>query len=106
MRPDEPMSTRPNIPDSFTQLETNFFSLGQEVNYYTNLNELGEDIRYEILVGLRDVALDANLFEEALNTDVMDRSVLRSVSRTSVRGQYRRLANGDSSLTAYKFKNT
>jgi AAA domain, putative AbiEii toxin, Type IV TA system len=104
MEPDEKVAVSPNLPDSFDKLNNTFFSLGQDVNYYTKLNELGEDLRYEILVKLKDVALDEKLFEKALHEHVMGRSILRSVSRTSVRGQYRRLAHGDASLTEYKFK--
>ncbi|MBO3767596.1 ATP-binding protein [Bacillus spizizenii] len=103
---DDDVAVSPSIPDSFDQLESTFFSLGQDVNYYTKLNELGEDIRYKILVALRDVALNEELFEIALHETVMGKSLLRSVTRSSVRGQFRRLANGDASLTPYKFKYT
>ncbi|MGX1196003.1 AAA family ATPase [Metabacillus sp. SLBN-84] len=103
MKPDQTKYVSPNIPDSFPLLGEQFFSLGQDVSYYKNLNELGEDLRFEILGKLKDVALNNSLFNNALDEDVMGRSLLRSVSRTSVRGQFRRLAFGDSSLTPYKF---
>ncbi|MGY6592083.1 MULTISPECIES: AAA family ATPase [Bacillus amyloliquefaciens group] len=105
-RIDDKAAVSPNVPDSFSNLDTNFFSLGQDVNYYNKLNELGENIRYKILVALRDVALNEELFEKALHETVMGKSLLRSITRTSVRGQFRRLANGDASLTKYKFKYT
>jgi predicted ATPase len=103
MEPDDTTYVSPNIADSFKQLGSKFFSLGQDVSYYKKLNELGEDLRFEILGKLKDVALNNTLFEKALVEDVMGRSLLRSVSRISVRGQFRRLAYGDSSLTPYKF---
>jgi predicted ATPase len=103
MEPDESGYVSPDIPNSFKVLGAQFFSLGQDVTYYKNLNELGEDLRFEILAKLKDVALNNSLFEKTLNEGVMGRSLLRSVSRTSVRGQFRRLAHGDSSLTPYKF---
>ncbi|MGK9185335.1 ATP-binding protein [Priestia filamentosa] len=103
MKIDETKAVSPDLPDSFTRLGPGFFSLGQDVSYYTKLNELGEDIRYGILSNLSDVALDENLFEKAFHEDVMGRSLLRFVTRNSVKGQYRRLANGDASLTDYKF---
>ncbi|PAD93615.1 hypothetical protein CHH52_03875 [Shouchella clausii] len=103
MEPNEESCVSPNLPDTFEQIDPRFFSLGQDVSYYKSLNKLGEDLRFEILTKLNDVALNTKLFESALNEDVMGRSLLRSVSRTSVRGQFRRLANGDSSLTPYKF---
>jgi Fe-S cluster assembly ATPase SufC len=103
MEPNEEVYVSPNLLDTFDKLGSQFFSLGQDVSYYKNLNKLGEDLRFEILSKLKDVALNNNLFEKALNEDVMGRSLLRSVSRTSVRGQFNRLANGDSSLTPYVF---
>lgn len=93
----------PNLPDTFTELGPEFFSLGQDVNYYKNLTKLGEDLRFEILAKLKDVALNNTIFDKALNEEVMGRSLLRDVSRASVRGQFRRLAYGDSSLTPYNF---
>ncbi|MGD6780184.1 AAA family ATPase [Sutcliffiella horikoshii] len=103
MEPDEKQYVSPNLTESFKKLDDQFFSLGQDVSYYKNLNKLGEDLRFEILVKLRDVALNNKLFDFFLNEDVMGRSLLRSVSRLSVRGQFNRLAKGDSSLTPYKF---
>lgn len=103
MEPNEESHVSPNLPDTFEQIDSHCFSLGQDVSYYKSLNKLGEDLRFEILTKLNDIALNTKLFESALNEDVMGRSLLRSVSRTSVRGQFRRLANGDSSLTPYKF---
>lgn len=106
MKPHSDHYVKPDIPNSFEELSEGFFSLGQDVTYYSKLNKLGEDVRYKILKRLKDVALDEELFEKALFEDVMSRSLLRGVSRSSVRGQYRRLANGDASLTEYKFKYT
>ena len=94
----------PNIQECFEQLDTTFFSLGQDADYYENLNNLGADIRNEVLYALNDVALDKSLFERAINEPVMKSSLLRYVTPASVRGQYRRLAHGDASLTEYKFK--
>lgn len=94
---------RPVISESFNVLDDEFFSLGQDDSYYEKLNDLGEDIRQKILVGLRDIALDADLFEKALDEDVTGVSLLRSVTRQSVRGQFRRLASGGARLTSYSF---
>lgn len=95
---------RADIPDSFDQLDEIFFSLGQDDSYYVDLNELGPDLRDRILIGLRDIARDGNLFERALNEDVTGLSLLRSVSRSTVKGQYSRLAYGGARLTRYEFQ--
>lgn len=98
-----PKQRRPPIPDEFDTLDESFFSLGQDDSYYEKLNELGTDIRDKVLVSLRDIALNVELFEKALNEEVMGISLLRSVSRTAVRGQFRRIASGGIRLTSYSF---
>ena len=45
-----------SIGNKFEQLGDNFFSLGQSDDYYLILNQLGEKVRDEILVGLNDIA--------------------------------------------------
>src|ERR1700733_469437 len=60
---------RPEIPERFNSLGSDFFSLGQDDSYYTDLNALGDEIRDDVLNSLRDVALDAELFERALSED-------------------------------------
>src|SRR5712671_6017910 len=79
---------RPTIPETFERLGDQFFSLGQDDSYYENLNNLGGEIRDQILAGLRDVALDLTLFDRALPEKVTGVSLLRSVSRSTVRGQF------------------
>lgn len=98
---------RPNIPEEFDELDEQlFFSIGQDVSYYEDLNQLGDDIRQRILHALKDMALLPDIHERAKNEKVTTQSLLRDVRRTSVIGQYRRLANGDANLTAYEFKYT
>lgn len=94
---------RAAIPDTFNELDDRFFSLGQDDSYYVNLNKLGEVIRDEILQGLRDVALDNGIFEKALNENVTGVSLLRSVTRSTVLGQFSRLAKGGARLSHYEF---
>ncbi len=95
-----------DIPAEFESLSDRFFSLGQDDSYYQSLNDLGTDFRDEFLIALRDVARDAELFERALTEDVTGVSLLRSVSDKSVRGQYRRMAQGGARLTTYSFSYT
>jgi predicted ATPase len=97
---------RPTIPEAFDNLDERFFSLGQDDSYYDDLNRLGSAIRDRILQGLRDVALDTDLFDRALNEDVTGTSLLRSVTRSTVIGQFRRMALGGVRLTDYEFSYT
>src|SRR3954454_1963416 len=48
---------RAAIPESFSQLDDVFFSLGQDDSYYEKLNSLGTQARDRVLQGLNDVAL-------------------------------------------------
>jgi hypothetical protein len=86
---------RPELPQEFEALDDRFFSLGQDDSYYAQLNELVPNLRDEILQALRDLPFsDALLFEVAQKERVTHTSLLRSVSRGTVRDQFRRIALG------------
>ncbi len=97
---------RSEIPDQFDQLGEEFFSLGQDDSYYEKLNELGPELRDQVLRGLRDVALDQERFQRSLDEKVTGVSLLRSVTRATVQGQYFRLARGGARLSRYEFAYT
>lgn len=97
---------RPEVPEQFDLLGKEFFSLGQDDSYYEKLNELGPELRDQVLRGLRDVALDQEQFQRALNEKVTGVSLLRSVSRATVQGQFSRLARGGARLSRYEFAYT
>jgi predicted ATPase len=97
---------RPDLPATFEILSEEFFSLGQDDSYYGTLNGLGPEIRDGVLKNLRDVALDLDLFSKTLSEKVTGFSLLRSVTRASVRGQFHRLARGGSRLSRYHFSYT
>jgi predicted ATPase len=94
---------RPGIPDSFDRLDQRFFSLGQDDSYYDTLNQAGEDIRNKVLSGLRDIAVNLELFDQARQEPVTGMSLLRFVTAKTVKGQFHRLANGEARLTPYSF---
>jgi predicted ATPase len=93
---------RPEIPDEFESLDERFFSLGQSDEYYSSLYNLGATGR-KILEGLKDVVIDPELFNRALDERVTDTSLLRSVSESSVKGQFARIMTGGARLTEYQF---
>lgn len=97
---------RPAIPEQFEVLDDRFFSLGQDDSYYEQLNELGPDLRDMVLRSLRDVALDHELFERALEEKVTGVSLLRSVTRATVQGQFARMSMGGARLSEYEFSYT
>jgi predicted ATPase len=97
---------RADIPKEFDSLGEEFFSLGQDDSYYEKLNELGPELRDQVLRGLRDMALDQDLFQRALDEKVTGVSLLRSVTRSTVQGQFSRLARGGARLSRYEFEYT
>ncbi|MEQ9263130.1 MAG: AAA family ATPase [Owenweeksia sp.] len=96
----------PTLPSDFDSLDSDFFSLGQDVSYYENLNRLGDEIREKVLTGLNDIAFNAELYSRFGRLPITRRSLLRDVTTMSVEGQYRRLALGNSSLSTYDFSYT
>ncbi len=99
-------SKRPNLPPIFVQLAKEFFVLGQDVEYYETIKDFGDEIRENIHTGLNDIAFDEGNYESAIDERVTTNSLMRSVSQRSVKGQFRRLAQGDATLTNYSFTYT
>ncbi|MGZ8846977.1 MAG: AAA family ATPase [Pyrinomonadaceae bacterium] len=94
------------IPDQFSQLPDTHFSLGQDESYYTVIAELSDDLRDRILEGLHDLVADSELWKRARQEEVILQSLLRSVKRRSVEGQFRRILAGGARLTPYSLKYT
>ncbi len=90
--------------DSFDELKEDFFSVGVDDEYYEKLNELGEIVRDKVLLALKDISRDSDLFGRAINEEVTKVSFLRNLSEKTITGQFRRLATGGTRLTSYHFK--
>ncbi|WP_024756059.1 AAA family ATPase [Streptomyces exfoliatus] len=88
-----------------------WISLGQDDVYYERLAELGHQAAGEILVGLGDVTVlgddptsgEPKLLALSKSSPVAAISLMRSVSLSTVIGQYRRITTGGPRLTRYKF---
>jgi predicted ATPase len=93
---------RTSLPRRFEALESGFFSLGTDESYYATLrDEFDDETRLAIFSGLRDVAYDAELFEQARNEPVMRDSLLRGTDADTVRTQYRRIVQGGPTLSRF-----
>lgn len=95
--------SQPHLENRFTALGVGYFSVGQDVSYYQNLNSAGQDVREEILTALRDIALSDSIYNESVKYDVTRTSLLRYITTESVIGQFRRLSRGNADLTNYEF---
>ncbi len=99
-----PGSRAPSLPTSFDSLPEEFFSLGQDENYYETINLLPQALRAHVLDGLNDCALNLSLFEKIRGEYVTTESLLRSVAIESVRTRFHRLACGDARLTEFNLQ--
>ena len=94
---------RATLPETFQNLDKNFFSLGQDESYYKALKNLDDEIGITILTSLNDIAYDLELFEKALNERVTKVSLLRDIPINTIKDQFNRLAHGGDELTSYNF---
>lgn len=102
-----PETKKPSVPSSFTTLGKEFFSVGQSDTYYERLKEIDRKIigfREIFLNSMRDIAYNEEICETVINYHVTTNSLLRDISRSAVRGQFRRMANGGAKLTSYNFR--
>lgn len=94
---------RASLESCFYELPKDFFSLGVNVDYYSNLKKYPQK-RSEILQALHDMAFDLSLLQENASERVTTVSLLRDLSISTVRGQLHRIADGGAELTDYDFK--
>lgn len=66
-----------SVPDVFSSLEANQCSLGQSLEYYSNLKRLFPDTYEQILADLKDVAISAELAAEFEGAEGFNTSLLR-----------------------------
>lgn len=92
-----------NIGHYFDYIGDDYFSLGQSEEYYENLKKLDPEVRDEILILLNDLAKNIDLLEAVIHEPVVEYSFLRSLSKSTITGQFKRLALGGAKLTPYSF---
>ena len=95
--------TAEHIPDEFESLPNSFFSLGQSAEYYSALRALPGEYREQILVALRDVVRGDEALAIAMEQDVFQTSLLRSVNYASIAEQFKRIIDGGAVRTEYHF---
>lgn len=94
------------LPNTFSELGSECVSLGQSEDYYVNISSLRLTRRIEILVALRDIAYDLELYHQFKMNNTVETSLLRFISDYSIRNQLHRIAQGGAKLTAYDFTYT
>ena len=100
----EGSSTSQYLSNEFHTLSEGFFSVGQDVDYYTNINSLRNEIQVALLKAIRDISYSTEIIPSIEQEDVFNTSLLRSVSLSAIKGQFTRVLAGNPPLTAFKFK--
>ncbi|MDQ0044922.1 AAA family ATPase [Variovorax boronicumulans] len=95
--------TAERIEPTFNELSEEFFSLGQDPDYYKKIRELSETTRNSLLRSIRDVVFIPDLLAKAENEKVFSTSLARSISKSAISGQFRRVLEGGVVLTPFKF---
>lgn len=97
------VATYKKLPKQFERLDSLFFSLGQSADFYKKVRELGQ-IGTDLLTGLNDLVMFSDKINEISDEGVFGTSLLRDVSLTAIKGQYRRVLEGGKKLTDYEFE--
>ncbi|WP_317945218.1 AAA family ATPase [Carnobacterium maltaromaticum] len=80
--------------DSFKRLSNEYFSLGQDVSYYSNIaKNFDRHGREEILTALRDVSFCEDAFDVAIKEIVFSRALLRNLSQHTVLNEFKNVAH-------------
>ena len=86
------------------ELPEEFFSLGQDVEYYKNINnKLSKEFAESLLAALRDVVFDKALLSNIESEEVFKTSLTRDLRVSMIEGQFRRVLEGGAPLTDFKF---
>lgn len=97
-------NTYSKLKTPFKTLPEDFFSLGTGVDYYKELREkLSDELRDAYLASLKDLVFNQDLLAKVEEEDVLNTSLLRSVSIHKVRDQYVSVLQGNVLLTDFKF---
>lgn len=90
-----------SIDSEFNTLGDHYFSLGQSAEYYSNILALGDELSTEILRSLRDIVFIDGMLSSVKNEPVYYTSLIRSVSISSIQGQFKRIISGEAELTSF-----
>ena len=92
-----------NFFNVFNSLPDSFFSLGQDVEFYVEIQKLPEDIRTIILNNLNDIVYKPVFFDRFQNEPVFNTSLMRSIRKQTIEEQFRRILDGKSKLDNFNF---
>lgn len=95
---------RTKLPSEFRRLEVQFFSLGQDTDYYEAIGKLDPNTAAALLKALRDMVADKDIYLEVRKEAVTKTSLMRTLNERTVTDQFRRIVDGGARLTHYAFR--
>ncbi|MCR3902508.1 AAA family ATPase [Aeromonas hydrophila] len=98
------VETHSKLPKKFSFLSDEFFSLGENVDFYKKISSLQNSVGINILNAIRDIVVQQNIIDDILDEDVFRVSLLRSASLSMIKGQYSRILENKPELTNFKFR--
>lgn len=94
---------RVNLANEFNCLGEDYFSLGQDTEYYERLKHFSDEYRKEFFTALRDIAYDSAILDNVKDLHVTKKSLLREVSLNTAKYQFHRIAHGGEKQVPYEF---
>ncbi|TPG27068.1 AAA family ATPase [Variovorax guangxiensis] len=99
-------STYSTLKTEFPELDENYFSLGQDVNFYRVAAQLSDGIGNRILSAIRDIVRHPEIVDAIKDEKVLSISLLREISLSLVKGQFSRALTGSAERTDFNFQFT
>ncbi|EHK1077449.1 AAA family ATPase [Vibrio parahaemolyticus] len=99
--------TLDHLPESFSELSTTFFSLGQDADFYRAVFKASSETTFtveDILAPLRDVSFKSENLKFAEQHSVFRVSMLRTVDHYSIAQQFSRILRDEAPLSSYSFR--
>lgn len=93
-----------NFPNNvFELLPDDFFSLGQDVDFYVELMKLPDGIGKQVLDKLNDIVYKTEVFSSIQNESVLNISLMRGIREQTITEQFRRVLKGEAPLSNFEF---
>lgn len=98
------VDTHTRLPPKFSSLSEEFFSLGENIDFYRKISSLPNSYGINILNAIRDIVVQPKIIDDILDEDVFRVSLLRGASLSVIKGQYARILEDKPDLTNFKFR--
>lgn len=97
------ISTYTTLGKQFSLLGEQYFSLGSEIDYYKNLNQLSDTLKEAILTALQDIVYKPEKIKIIEDESVLNTSLFRGITLSDVHGQFSRVLAGLAELSDFDF---